>query len=270
MTPDSRTPGFGSPSKDSGLRIKEEIDARSIQSTAFPAGLYYEIFHFTEASFRNKSVLDVGAGASGFVPHLLSRGVDAYALDPKFVPGRYMDLVADVRAYHTSRAGLVGTPPIMEMTLSAFTESVAQHPDRYVYGYASKLPWPDNRFDVVVSSQLHIKYLIAKPEVFNQSMRELVRVLKPGGMLKISPSPKIDPPFGRLARELNDLIREKMLQNQWDGTELLEENVALAQSLALARILDQLTSEGLVGEPKFKKAPNKKDMHTLEMRKKRK
>lgn len=97
-------------------------------------------------------VLDVGCGTG----ELLAR-----------IAGRY------------PRAVLAGIDPVAEMLAVARKKL----PDRadFRVGYANALPWPDASFDVAVSCNMF--HYVTHPV---PALREMTRVLKPGGKLVIT------------------------------------------------------------------------------------
>ncbi|GAA2214290.1 hypothetical protein GCM10009850_097550 [Nonomuraea monospora] len=70
----------------------------------------------------------------------------------------------------------------------------------YVVGAGQRLPFPDGSFDLVVSSlAVHHMPREARPE----ALRQMFRVLRPGGRLLIA---EFRPPDGRLTRRLAGLL----------------------------------------------------------------
>ncbi|MBT2232265.1 class I SAM-dependent methyltransferase [Nonomuraea sp. NEAU-A123] len=66
----------------------------------------------------------------------------------------------------------------------------------YVHGEGQRLPFPDGSFDLVISSlAVHHIPVEARP----QALRQMVRVLRPGGRLLIA---EFRPPANRLARHV--------------------------------------------------------------------
>ncbi|HEX4814163.1 MAG TPA: methyltransferase domain-containing protein [Nonomuraea sp.] len=83
----------------------------------------------------------------------------------------------------------------------------------YELGEGQRLPFPDGSFDLVVSSlAVHHMPAEARPE----ALRQMFRVLRPGGRLLIA---EFRPPRGRLARRLVGLLTGPAMRH--DPRELL-------------------------------------------------
>ncbi|AQZ65148.1 gamma-tocopherol methyltransferase @ delta-tocopherol methyltransferase [[Actinomadura] parvosata subsp. kistnae] len=83
----------------------------------------------------------------------------------------------------------------------------------YVVGEGQDLPFPDGSFDLVVSSlAMHHMPREARPE----ALRQMFRVLRPGGRLLIA---EFSPPSGHLARRLVGLLTGPAMRH--DPHELL-------------------------------------------------
>lgn len=133
-------------------------------------------------------VLDIGAGASDFIPHILELGADAYALDPKY--RRMSDFRGEVRKYHkTLTAARMPRERIkrLQKALETFTECAKNYPERFVSAYASSLPFADGDFDVVCSINALTVYPDVDPHLFPKIVSEALRVTRRGGTLQFYP-----------------------------------------------------------------------------------
>ncbi|WP_327537520.1 class I SAM-dependent methyltransferase [Nonomuraea solani] len=120
--------------------------------------------------------------------------------------GRWQALVADAApeserprwfAVQGSSWG-IAQPTVPGMV--AVVGAVAPANCTYVVGEGQSLPFPDASFDLVVSSlAVHHMPREARPE----ALRQMFRVLRPGGRLLIA---AFRPPIGRLARRLVGLL----------------------------------------------------------------
>jgi hypothetical protein len=138
------------------------------------------------------SVLDCCAGGAGFTAEAAARGVDAVAVDPAYelAPA---ELVDTVRRSLPAGSGIVdqhagsfvwhwyGSPERRdELRLDAadrFLTDVAEVPDRYVPGSLPELPFPDQRFDLVLSSHLLFTWADKYDEDWHlAALNELIRV----------------------------------------------------------------------------------------------
>jgi hypothetical protein len=138
------------------------------------------------------SVLDCCAGGAGFTAEAAARGVDAVAVDPAYelAPA---ELVDTVRRSLPAGSGIVdqhagsfvwnwyGSPERRdELRLDAadrFLTDVAEVPDRYVPGSLPELPFPDQRFDLVLSSHLLFTWADKYDKDWHlAALNELIRV----------------------------------------------------------------------------------------------
>lgn len=133
------------------------------------------------------SLLDIGAGASSLVPRLLERGVDAYAIDPKYqdIPGLIRQ--AEGRNYTFKQTGQTEEFKARRSALEMFQHSARRHPDRYIPAYASSLPFEDERFDVVCSIGTASQFLDWDLRLLVETAEESLRKTKKGGTVQYSP-----------------------------------------------------------------------------------
>ncbi|RMH21572.1 MAG: class I SAM-dependent methyltransferase [Gemmatimonadetes bacterium] len=106
---------------------------------------------------RDMRVLDAGCGAGRNLPFLLEEGFDVHALD------RSEESLRAVRALFVERTG---RPPRV---------------GRIARGVVEALPWPDGRFDAVLSSA--VLHFARDADHFGAMVAEMGRVLRPGGLL---------------------------------------------------------------------------------------
>jgi hypothetical protein len=138
------------------------------------------------------SVLDCCAGGAGFTAEAAARGVDAVAVDPAYELAA-AELVDTVRRSLPAGSGIVdqhagsfvwnwyGSPERRdELRLDAadrFLTDVAEVPDRYVPGSLPELPFPDQRFDLVLSSHLLFTWADKYDKDWHRAaLNELIRV----------------------------------------------------------------------------------------------
>lgn len=101
---------------------------------------------------RGQSVLNIGVGAGTLERLALERGIDIHSLDP--------DVSTVIRLQNTLQMG-----------------------DKARVGYSQDIPFETNRFDVVIMAEV-IEHL--EQDILEQSLREVLRVLKPSGYLVAS------------------------------------------------------------------------------------
>lgn len=166
---------------------------------------YEAMFRLTEADLRVGSVLDVAGGASSFTAHLRGMGIEAFAADP-FYSGLTEQVIADAeKEIEVSSAKIAaiagsydwsfyGSPEqhrvLREQSLKLFAEDYRREEarERYVAAALPSLPFADNAFSLVVCSHFLFLYADTFDERFHAAaIEELLRVLKPGGQLRIYP-----------------------------------------------------------------------------------
>ncbi|WP_027088129.1 class I SAM-dependent methyltransferase [Cohnella panacarvi] len=166
---------------------------------------YEAMFRLTEADWQAGPVLDVAGGGSSFTAHLRGIGVDAYAADP-FYAGLTEQVIADAeKEIEVSSAKIAananaydwsfyGSPEqhrkLREQSLRRFAEDFRSEGarERYVAAALPSLPFEDGFFSLAVCSHFLFLYADAFDERFHTAaIEELLRVLKPGGQLRIYP-----------------------------------------------------------------------------------
>lgn len=139
-------------------------------------------------------ILDCPGGAASFVAEAGARGTDAVAVDPQYGPGRgelgtlalreiehkHQDVADDASRYLWD---WFGDPErytrLRARSARAFAADIAARPGRYVHGALPRLPFPDDAFDLVLSSHLLFSYGAQLGEDFHLSaLIELVRVAR--------------------------------------------------------------------------------------------
>ncbi len=144
----------------------------------------FETVQFPE-DIRGLRILDVGAGASDAVAHLLELGADAYAIDPIFKSR------ADLKGKARNNNRLLPFSKEQRMrrnnALESFMDSLKDQPERYRTASATQIPFRDNFFDIVYSISAVLGYLDLDREVLLKGVSECLRVAKPGGRVVFAP-----------------------------------------------------------------------------------
>lgn len=129
-------------------RLKKEM------SRKIPAGTFDYLKDIYQWNLQKGSLLDVGAGQGGGVLEALTRGADAWGIEP----GEEFCQIAKMRleeaGFDSSRMHLAG---------------------------GEKIPFPDDHFDYVIS--LRVLEHVENPQLI---IKEMHRVLKPGGQCFIA------------------------------------------------------------------------------------
>ena len=122
-------------------------------------------------------VLDAGCGGGRNSAYLMRCGADVFGVD------------ADPEQ-------------VRRMRQTAAEAGPSQPADQFRLGRLEDLPWPDGHFDAVLCSA--VLHFSETHEVFARSVREMWRVLKPGGLF-----------FARLASNIGMETAVRPLQEGW-------------------------------------------------------
>lgn len=188
---------------------------------------YERMFGIAAGRLSGQKVLDVAGGASSFTAALCARGIDAYAADPFYAGDREDVIAAAEREIGTSSAKLAamahmydwsyyGSPERHRKLREASHAMFAAHfrseqgTHRYWAAGLPGLPFEDDTFGLAVCSHFLFLYAEQFGEAFHEAaLRELLRVTRPGGEVRIyplvtlswEPVPYLDRLLGGLARE---------------------------------------------------------------------
>ncbi|WP_373232841.1 class I SAM-dependent methyltransferase [Cohnella sp.] len=194
---------------------------------------YCAMFNLEDFDWTKGPVLDVAGGASSFTSQLHARGVKAIAADP-FYKGPTEDVIAAAhKEIEVSSAKLAANPGVYdwsyygtpelhrqgrERSLALFSEDFrsADADTRYDSASLPHLPFNNDTFGLVVSSHFLFLYADAFGEQFHaDSLAEMMRVLKPGGELRIYPLVSLRweecPYIPRLLHELKGVAKVEYL-----------------------------------------------------------
>lgn len=187
---------------------------------------YRLMFDLSDEDLQAGPVLDVAAGGSSFTADARARGLEAFAVDPRYV-GDAAGWVREAREeIAVSTAKLEGLREKFdwsyygdvnrhrqgrEQSLDRFAAHMADPSGKqtYIAGQFPELPFEDRQFALVLCS--HFLFLYAEQFGFDfhrASLLELIRICKPGGQIRIYPllSLRWDP-YPRL-EELLETVRE--------------------------------------------------------------
>ncbi|MFJ8624853.1 methyltransferase domain-containing protein [Kitasatospora sp. NPDC093550] len=154
---------------------------------------YRAMFALTDRDLEQR-VLDCPGGAASFVAEAGRRGVDAVAVDRQYAHQREELGLLVERETAFKRELLVEETAdriwswyadvddlVRQWTANAreFRADIAARPDRYVAGSLPELPFPDDSFDLVLSSHLLFSYGNRLDEEFHRAaLLELARVAR--------------------------------------------------------------------------------------------
>jgi SAM-dependent methyltransferase len=160
--------------------------ADEVGITAHTAEHLKDVFDLPK-KLRRTRILDVGSGLSDFVAWLRARGAEAYGLDLTYGAG--MDW-AIAHSLERAAEDVEKEPQALTFTqdmAARFRASVASDPSIYVAGSAIDLPFRSSSFDLVLSSLGIFGTLDHDYALLEAGFNEAVRVLRPRGMLQLSP-----------------------------------------------------------------------------------
>ena len=189
-------------------------------------GEYEKMFLLEDDFLKKGKILDVAAGASSFVAEANERGYDAVAVDPLY------DLTVEQMTLHGQKEMKEATKKlaknissfswdsykdleehdtIREDSLKLFLDHYKENSikKRFITGTLPNLPFEDETFSLVLCN--HFLFLYQKQfdlEFHLQAIREIIRVTKKGGMIRIYPLVGFKneryPYLEELAETLND------------------------------------------------------------------
>jgi SAM-dependent methyltransferase len=185
---------------------------------------YERMFALENLHESTGPILDVAAGASSFIAEAAARGIAAFAADPLY------DAPPDQIQKHGAEEIEISTAKLVklqerldfsyygnmdqhramrERSLARFIEDFEQgkREGRYVAAKLPDLPFADDTFTLVLCS--HFLFLYHEQfgyEFHIQAIRELYRVTKPGGELRLYPLMTLRfEPYPMLERLLEDV-----------------------------------------------------------------
>lgn len=140
--------------------------------TARSLAEYRAMFTLTDADLRGR-ILDCPGGASSFTAEANVLGAHAIAVDPAY--GMPIDKLAEHTIAETERGtawadatssrfvwdfygDLAGHQRVQRAAAARFVDDLRLHPDRYRAEQLPSLTFPDNAFDLVLSSHLLFTY----------------------------------------------------------------------------------------------------------------
>jgi SAM-dependent methyltransferase len=172
---------------------------------------YHDMFQLNDQVLHRGPILDVASGASSFTAEARRQGLNAYAVDPLYrlsydeisalgkkeqeeVTGKLKGLqhAFDWSYYGSLERHHKGRVASLKRFLEHYRldrEGEQQDsPSIYRAGSLPQLPWENESFSFILCSHFLFLYGQSFDDPFHlSSIRELVRLLKPGGELRIYP-----------------------------------------------------------------------------------
>jgi len=166
---------------------------------------YRHMFDLTERHLSGGDILDVAAGGSSFTAEARERGFSAYAVDPRYAGGAEAWIAEAAEEIEVSTAKLAKLADSFdwsyygsidnhrrgrEASLRMFREHAISSEGAPCY-HSGKLPslsYENGRFSLVLCSHFLFLYGSHFGESFHRdAVRELMRITKPGGEVRIYP-----------------------------------------------------------------------------------
>ncbi|PCJ39071.1 MAG: hypothetical protein COA99_10750 [Moraxellaceae bacterium] len=174
-----------------GLRVftrTSDMLSLPVVSTGRSFSYYRKIFFGNRSesqvleNFKGKIIADIGCGLTPYISDSMFQacrreGVDFYGIDPKLAKGFKLGSFDKMKARLFGGAGTIdANAPGLEKGFGTL---------------ADDLPFEDSSVDLILSN--YVIYAWIEDEVVLESIfREFLRVLKPGGQVKIFPTRHID------------------------------------------------------------------------------
>ncbi len=166
---------------------------------------YVSMFRLTEKELQAGPILDVAAGGSSFTAEANKLGYRAIAVDPRYGEARDAWIEEAAAEIETSTAKLVRMQEAFDWSyyisperhkegrlrsVRIFAEDVrsGDRSDSYMAGRLPELAFADASFSLVLCS--HFLFLYGEQfdqEFHRRALRELMRICRPGGEVRIYP-----------------------------------------------------------------------------------
>lgn len=196
----------GTPRLDEALRY-------TIYSYKFYEPVFAEIL---PEDTRGLRFLEIGAGQNNTPAVLREKGIDAFAIDPGYRLPQQLDQLID--------RDLLDVPAeyrnYWNEIRRRFREDREANPDRYLPAVAQYLPFRPESFDIILSSHCICPILSHQEGELIKALKEIQRVLAPGGTILIYPYDIQEDIFDNLS----DADIEKHGRNLETGLDLFRGN----------------------------------------------
>jgi SAM-dependent methyltransferase len=155
-------------------------------------------------------ILDVGGGGSAFAYYLAERGYECVVADPSLNEGTGCVYDRERSPYQNARSMIkrIVFRAAGIHSVWGLPEADRVHPVRFVADRADKLSFPDRHFDRVFCLSV-IEHI--PPKAWPGCIREMERVLRPGGRLVITEDMTPEEADAQVYRRLVDACRLRLL-----------------------------------------------------------
>lgn len=182
---------------EKNIAIWEEIYSKGLSNLKYPNEMFIRLFNRHYANNDVKRVLDFGFGAGANLIHIAESGCEVYGVE------------VSKSAIHLVEQKL------KEKSLNAKLTKVENH----------VLPYEDNFFDVVVAWQVLAYNSL---QSFEETMIEISRVLKPGGLF-IGSMTAVNDITHVMSEKVGDFLFESKVPNQIGATCIIVDKQEIQQ-----------------------------------------
>ena len=174
--------------------------------TEYAAAFDYDSREAFVEELKGKTILDLGSGLGGLAKDVFAKDVDCriVSLNPRLSKAESRQ--AEKKATSDYALAVFPEPSFLEKIIKVVTrepkknhvqEMQAAHDKGAVAGFAHALPFRDGVFDLILDKDAVSKFAARidmdfvdrstpeEKEIFREALREMIRVLKPGGTAKI-------------------------------------------------------------------------------------
>lgn len=181
-----QTQGFVEEPKTGLLFVNPEIDSPKLEfalsQMGSPTSTYWReaisIIGITEHDdIKGRNFLDIGGACSSLTAWLLSKGANAFSIDPGYEDVAEMVKKAQISALTDAN------PTQSTQAIDEFLVSIRSQPDHYITGWATRVPKPSGYFDYITAIRSVFFYMDVNPALLSRVINEQIRLLKkPGGL----------------------------------------------------------------------------------------
>lgn len=136
-----------------------------------------------------KTIIDIGSGASDVVDLLLKSGANAFGIDPVYL-GSLVEIEARAMFNHTLLIPTYSKKYLSEIQQARqrFLKSFRRNRERYLGESVTGMPSiPDGSVDIALSANFMTSYLSCDLVLYREGVEAVLRKLKLGGALYMSP-----------------------------------------------------------------------------------
>lgn len=142
---------------------------------------------FRDVDFRGEITLEIGAGQSDITAWFRERGALAFAIDPAYDSPRELDQAVNDYLNREILSNYPEEYKKLQKARERFRLDKENNPEYYMPDKSTALPFEDNTVDMVYSGFCICPVVSRNSEELEQSMSEIIRVLKPEGIAIIFP-----------------------------------------------------------------------------------